>query len=262
MSSLRILIADDHYLVRRGLRSLVDSRAGWEICGEAVDGREAVTKCRQLKPDLLILDICMPKLNGVDAARQILQARPTQSILIVTDVDSEEVIRECLALGVRGWVWKSDGCDDLILAIEKLQNHGTFLTPSVAELVLSSYLRKAHNRPAETTVARLSPREREVVQLISEGSTTKEVASILHMAVNTAETHRNNSMRKLGIHSIAELVLYAVRNNIVQIHLAAAPLADTKPNDRHAYLVPQEDHQLLNRGPAVGLAQRSGLTSA
>jgi DNA-binding NarL/FixJ family response regulator len=246
MSTLRILIADDHYLVRLGLRSLVDSHDGWEICGEAVDGREAVTKCRRLKPDLLILDICMPKLNGVDAASQILRAKPTQNILIVTDVDSEEVIRECLTLGVRGWVWKSDGCDDLVLAVETLQKHGTFLTPRVAQLVLSSYLQKTHNRSAQTIVARLSPREREVVQLVSEGNTTKEVASILHVAVKTAETHRNNTMQKLGIHSIAELVMYAVRNNIVQVHLAASPLADAKPNYRRADLASQEDRQLFN----------------
>jgi DNA-binding NarL/FixJ family response regulator len=246
MSTLRILIADDHYLVRLGLRSLVDSHDGWEICGEAVDGREAVTKCRQLKPDLLILDICMPKLNGVDGARQILRAKPTQSILVVTDVESEEVIRECLTAGVRGWLWKSDGCDDLVLAVERLQNRGTFLTPRVAQLVLSRYLQKGHNRPAEPTVARLSSREREVVQLLSEGNTTKEVASILDMAVKTAETHRNNTMRKLGIHSIAELVLYAVRNNIIQVQLATPPLADTRPNYRRADPASQQDRQLFN----------------
>src|ERR1700756_3439466 len=140
MSTLRILIADDHYLVRQGLRSLIESHEGWEVCGEAVDGREAVQKCKQLKPDLLILDICMPKLNGVDAARQILRANPTQRILIVTDVDSEEVIRECLKVGIRGWVWKSDGASDLISAVEELQNRRTFFSSRVAELVLNGYL--------------------------------------------------------------------------------------------------------------------------
>jgi DNA-binding NarL/FixJ family response regulator len=246
MSTLRILIADDHYLVRQGLRSLIASHEGWEVCGEAVDGREAVEKCKQLKPDLLFLDICMPNLNGVDAARQILKANPTQRILIVTDVDSEEVIRECLEVGIRGWVWKSDGAPDLISAVEALQNRRTFFTSHVAELVLNGYLQTSHTHPAEPTVAKLSPREREVVQLLSEGHMAKEVASILHVTPKTAETHRSNVMRKLGIHSIAELVLYAVRNNIVQVQLPARPLADTKPDYRRADLFPQGDRQSFN----------------
>jgi len=246
MSTLRILIADDHYLVRQGLRSLIESHEGWEVCGEAVDGREAVQKCKELKPDLLILDICMPKLNGVDAARQILRSKPTQRILIVTDVDSEEVIRECLEVGVRGWVWKSDGAPDLISAMEALQDRRAFFTSRVAELVLNGYLQTSHKHPAETTVVRLSPREREVVQLLSEGHITKEVASTLHVTVKTAATHRNNIMHKLGIHSIAELVLYAVRNNIVQVQLPTPSLTDTKPHFGRADLFPQGDRPSFN----------------
>jgi len=246
MSTLRILIADDHYLIRQGLRSLIASHQGWEVCGEAVDGREAVQKCKQLKPDLLILDICMPKLNGVDAARQILRANPTQRILIVTDVDSEKVIRECLESGVRGWVWKSDGAPDLLLAVNELQNHRSFFTSRVAELVLNGYLQRSHTHPAEPTVAKLSPREREVVQLVSEGHITKDVASILHVTPKTAETHRNNVMRKLGIHSVTELVLYAVRNNIVQVQLPAPALADTKAVDYRADLLTQGDSKSFN----------------
>jgi DNA-binding NarL/FixJ family response regulator len=216
MSTLRILIADDHEVVRLGVRSLVESRVGWEVCGEAADGREAVEKCRELKPDLLILDICLPKLNGVDTVSQVKMAAPSQRILIFTDVDSEEVIQECLTVGIRGWVWKSDAVSELLLAIEALQNHGTFFTARVVDLMLSRYLQTSHRHAAETTVARLSPREREVVQLVSEGNITKQVASTLHVSVKTVETHRTNIMRKLGIHSMAELVLYAVRNNIVQ----------------------------------------------
>ena len=246
MSTLRILIADDHYLVRQGLRSLIESHEGWEVCGEAVDGREAVQKCKELKPDLLILDICMPKLNGVDAARQILRANPTQRILIVTDVDSEEVIRESLEAGVRGWVWKSDGAPDLISAMEALQDRRAFFTSRVAELVLNGYLQTSHKHPAETTVVRLSPREREVVQLLSEGHITKEVASMLHVKVKTAETDRSNVMRKLRIHSTAELVLYAVRNNIVQVQLPTPSLTDTKPQFGRADLFPQGDRPSFN----------------
>ena len=246
MDTLRILIADHHYLVRLGLRSLIGSHTGWEVCGEAVDGREAVEMCKQLHPDLLILDIGMPKLNGVDAARQILRADPSQKILVITDVDSEIVIGECLEAGVRGWAWKSDGGPDLILAIEELQNRGTFFTPRVAELILKGYLQKSHSHPEETSVGGLSLREREVVQLLSEGNMAREVASILRVSVKTAETHRSNIMRKLGIHSVTELVLYAVRNNIIRVPLAVSAQEDGKSDGHGARLPSQEDRQLFN----------------
>jgi DNA-binding NarL/FixJ family response regulator len=188
MNALRIMIADDHQVVRLGVRSLLASHEGWEVCGEAVDGREAVEKCKLLKPDLLILDICMPALNGMDAARQILKANPNQRILIFTDVDSEQVIRECLEMGVRGWLWKSDQTSHLCLAVESLQNGRTFFTARVAELILNSYLQSSTTRPAETIVVGLSPREREVLQLLSEGNTTKKIASMLNV---TVENGRN-----------------------------------------------------------------------
>lgn len=223
MSKVRVLIADRHYLVRLGLRSLIESQDGYEICGEAVDGTEVVEKCKQLNPDLLILDICMPKLSGVNASRQILKAKPKQKILIVTDVESEDVIGECVAFGISGWVWKSDGAVDLLLAIKAAHNNRTFFTPSVAQLVRDGYLRSRHRHPAVPTVPRLTSRQRELVQLIGEGSSTKEAASILRIAVKTVETHRSNIMQKLGIHSISELVLYAVRNNIVRVQLLTAP---------------------------------------
>ena len=123
MAAFRILVADDHPIFRFGLRSLLGSREGWEVCGEAADGKEAIEKCRQLKPDLLILDICMPRLNGVDAARQILKDNPAQRILVLTSVDSEQVVRDCLEAGVRGWVFKSDGTEDLETAVEALERH-------------------------------------------------------------------------------------------------------------------------------------------
>jgi DNA-binding NarL/FixJ family response regulator len=246
MNALRMLIADDHQVVRLGLRSLVEAHTGWEVCGEAADGREAVEKCKLLKPDLLILDICMPALNGMDAARQILRANPNQRILIFTDVDSEQVIRECLEMGVRGWLWKSDLTSHFCLAVESLQNGRTFFTARVAELVLNSYLQRSTTRPAETIVVRLSPREREVLQLLSEGNTTKKIASMLDVTVKTAETHRSNIMRKLGIHSIAELVLYAVRNNIIQVQPTVPSLAASKPDFRRGGLFNQEQGQALN----------------
>lgn len=216
MGSFRILVVDDHPIFRFGLSSLLRSHEGWEVCGESADGRDAVEKCKQSKPDLVILDICLPKLNGVDAARQILKLNPAQAILILTAVDSEHVIRECLEAGVRGWVFKSDEATDLMTAVEALQRRKTIFSSRVSDLIMDGY--KQHRvGPAVAKVAKLSPREREVVQLVSEGKASKEVATILRMTVATAETHRSNILRKLKLHSIAELVLYAVRNEIVHV---------------------------------------------
>jgi DNA-binding NarL/FixJ family response regulator len=220
-SAFRIFVADDHPVFRFGLCSLLRSHEGWEVCGEAADGRDAVEKCRQLKPDLLILDICMPRLNGVDAARQILKDNPAQRILVLTDVNSEQVIRDCLEAGVRGWLFKLDGTDDLMTAVEALQQHKSIFSSRVSDLIMDGYLQRHRGGPAAAKVPRLSPREREVVQLLGEGKTTKEVAITLNVTVKTAETHRSNIMLKLKLHSIAELVLYAVRNEIVHVQLPA-----------------------------------------
>jgi DNA-binding NarL/FixJ family response regulator len=233
MGSFRILVVDDHPIFRFGLSSLLRSHEGWEVCGEASDGREAVERCKQSKPDLVILDICLPKLNGMDAARQILKLNPAQSILILTAVDSEQVIRECLEAGVRGWVFKSDETTDLMTAVEALQRRKSIFSSRVSDLIMDGY--KQHRvGPAVAKVAKLSPREREVVQLVSEGKASKEVATILSMTVATAETHRSNILRKLKLHSIAELVLYAVRNEIVHVQSPtvlrfAKPAAASRP---------------------------------
>jgi DNA-binding NarL/FixJ family response regulator len=193
MSAFRILLADDHPIFRLGLRSLLGSHERWKVCGEAADGRDAVEKCRQLKPDLLILDICMPKLNGVDAARRILRDNPDQRILVLTDVDSEQVIRDCLEAGVRGWVFKSDGTHDLTTAVEALQQHRSTFSSRVSNLILDGYLQRHSVGPAVAMPPKLSLREREVVQLVGEGKTSKEVAMMLGVTVKTAETHRGNS---------------------------------------------------------------------
>jgi DNA-binding NarL/FixJ family response regulator len=216
MGAFRILVADDHPIIRFGLSSLLGSHEGWEVCGEAADGRDTVEKCKRLKPDLLVLDISMPELNGVDAARQILKHNPDQVILVLTAVDSEQVVRDCLEAGIRGWVFKSDGTDDLITAVEALQRHNTVFSSRVSDLILEGY--KQHRvAPAAADIPKLSPREREVLQLVSEGKASKEIALILNISLATAETHRSNILRKLGLHSIAELVLYAVRNGIIHV---------------------------------------------
>jgi DNA-binding NarL/FixJ family response regulator len=220
VGAFRILVADDHPIFRFGLCSLLGSHEGWEVCGEAADGKQAIEKCRQLKPDLVILDICMPRLNGVDAARQILKDNPAQRILVLTSVDSEQVVRDCLEAGVRGWV-KSDGTDDLKAAVEALERYECTFSSRVSDLIMNGYVRRYRLGPAAAKVNKLSPREREVLQLLGEGKTSKEVAILLNVKVKTAETHRSNIMLKLNLHSIVELVLYAVRNEIVHVQLPA-----------------------------------------
>jgi DNA-binding NarL/FixJ family response regulator len=191
------------------------------------DGRDAVEQCRQLKPDLFILDICLSALNGLDAARQTLKHNPNQLILVLTAVDSEQVIRECLQAGIRGWVFKSDAPEDVVTAVEALQRQKTFFTSRVSDLIMDGYKRHKDGHAARDNVTALSPREREVVQLVCEGKASKEIAAILNVSLATAETHRSNILRKLRLHSIAELVLYAVRNEIVHVHL---PLVLHFPN--------------------------------
>ncbi|HEY4904552.1 MAG TPA: response regulator transcription factor [Candidatus Sulfotelmatobacter sp.] len=219
MSTFRILLADDHPIFRLGLCSLLESHDGWKVCGQAIDGRDAVEKCMNLKPDLAILDICMPTLNGADAAAQILKDNPTQKILILTDVDSEKVIRNCLEAGVRGWIFKSDGTDEVTRAVESLQRNNSSFSPRVSDLLMRGYLERPHAGPTPAKVPRLSPREREVLQLVAESKTSREVGVILNISAKTAETHRSNLMTKLRLHSIAELVLYAVRNEIVHVQI-------------------------------------------
>ena len=218
---LRILLADDHEIIRRGLCSLLQGHKGWEICGEASDGREAVEMAKQLKPDVVILDIGMPYLNGLDATRQLLQHDQNFKVIVLTITDSDQVIREALNAGARGFVLKSDAARDLVSAVEALESNRMFFTPRVNDLVMAGFLDKGHvavrNEPPDLPV--LTAREREVTQLLAEGKSSKEVASLLNLSTKTVETHRSNIMRKLSLHSIRDLVVYAIKNNIIQIQV-------------------------------------------
>lgn len=220
---LRILIADDHELARRGIRALLESHPGWEVCGEARDGRETVELAARMTPDIVLLDIGMPNLNGLEAARQILTESPDVAILILTMHDSDNVVREVLRAGARGYLLKTDAGRDLVAAVEALQLQRTFFTTRVSQMVLDGYLdRQTPNSDSirahdDRTGDSLTSREREVIQLLAEGRTSKEVAVTLNLSVKTAETHRTNLMRKLGLHSVADLTRYAVRNGIVQV---------------------------------------------
>lgn len=218
---LRILLADDHEIVRRGLCSLLQKHEGWEVCGEASDGREAVEMAKRLKPDVVILDIGMPHLNGLEATRQLLQHDPQFKVIVLTITDSDQVIREALDAGARGFVLKSDAARDLVSAVEALQSKRMFFTPRVNDLVLAGFLEKGHtvSRNEAPVLPVLTAREREVTQLLAEGKSSKEVATLLNLSTKTVETHRSNIMRKLDLHSIRDLVVYAIKNNIIQIEM-------------------------------------------
>ncbi len=212
----RILIADDHDLIRQGLRKVLEERPGWTVCGEAVTGREAFAKARELRPDVVVLDLGMPELNGLEAARQIRRALPNTEVLILTMHDSERLAREALAAGARGFVLKTDLGDTVVTAVEHLSRHKPFFTSKVSELVLEGYLNPSVAESAQAGGERLTSREREIVQALAEGKSNKEVGVALGISVHTAETHRSNIMRKLGLSSMSELVRYAIREHIIE----------------------------------------------
>ena len=214
MTPARILIADDHELLRRGLVAELSQVPGWVVVAEVANGRAAVASAAELKPDLVVLDLTMPELNGLEAARRILSADPGTRILILTAHESEQLVREVLSVGARGYVLKSGAGRILVVALQALLEGGSFFTSSVARMVMDGYLRNEANDASAAQT--LSGREREIVQLLAEGNSNKDVARALNISVKTAETHRSNIMRKLGLGSLPELVRYAIRNNIIE----------------------------------------------
>lgn len=216
MRTLRILVADDHDIIRRGLKQLLLARPGWEICGEAKTGREAVAAAEQLQPDVVVMDISMPDLNGLEAARQIRDNSPSIAILILTMHFTDQLVREVVECGARGYILKSDADKELVSAVEALANRRTYFTREASEILLHGFSRPDVVLDAKATARhRLTVREREVVQLLAVGRSSKEVAVALRISVKTAETHRANIMRKLELHSVSELVRYAIRNQII-----------------------------------------------
>ena len=214
MRTIKILIADDHDVMRRGIRQLLETQPGWEVCGEAGNGREAVELVANLKPHVAIVDIGMPEMNGLEAARAIKKVSPRTEVLIFTMHDTEQLVHEVLSAGARGYVLKSDASRHLVNAVEALSEHKPFFTSEVAATILEGYLNAAG--AAVPSVSALTPREREIIQLLAEGKSNKEVADLLGISIKTAETHRAAIMRKLELKSTADLVRYAVRNNIIQ----------------------------------------------
>src|SRR5215470_5408911 len=211
-SMTRILIADDHDVVRSGLRSLLESHDGWEVVAEAADGKAAVTKALESKPDVAILDYSMPLVNGVEATRQIRKRHPKTEVLVFTMHDSEALVGEVLDAGARAYLLKSDARQHLIAAVEALAMHKPYFSGQVSEKLLETYLVAQKGKLG----AVLSPRERIVVQLIAEGHTNKEISGILNLSIKTIESHRAAAMRKLNITSTAGIVRYAIRNKLIE----------------------------------------------
>jgi DNA-binding NarL/FixJ family response regulator len=217
MKKTRILLVDDHQVVRRGVAGLIaDACADWEVCGEASTGSEGVTAAAALKPDIVVMDISMPDMNGLEATREILKGSPGTEVLILSMHESDQMVYDVLGAGARGYILKRDAGTDLIAALEALRQHKPFFASKVSEVVLSGYLGRPGASTADASSSRISTRERQIVKLVAESKSNKEVAFILQISVKTVESHRANILEKLGLHSVAELVRYAIRNNIVE----------------------------------------------
>ena len=217
MTKTRVLLAEDHTIVRKGLCALLDAEPGIEVIGEAQDGREALLKAEQLHPDIVLMDITMPVLNGLEATRQIKKRFPEVKVLILTVHSDEEYIRQILRAGASGYLVKQAAPHELISAIEAIQRGESYLSPSVSKKVVQEYVQHATGSAEQDTHERLTDREREVLQLIAEGNSTRDIAELLHMSVKTAETHRARLMGKLDIHSTAELTQYAIRKGVISL---------------------------------------------
>jgi two-component system response regulator NreC len=215
MKKLRILLADDHALVRGGVRSLIEKR-GWEVCGEAANGREAVRLAEQLVPDVAVLDLGMPELNGLEATREIKRLLPQTEVLILTASTTEQLVHDVFEAGARSYIYKTDAPLQLVEAIETVSRHKPFFTSSVSEILFARFMQSDKAAAGAAPGEKLTRREREIVQLVAEGQTTKEAADYFGISVKTAETHRAAIMSKLRVRNVAQLVRYAIRNHIIE----------------------------------------------
>ncbi len=214
MKRVGVILADDHEVVRRGLRAILESHGEYEVVGEATNGRAAVELAAKFKPDVAILDIGMEGMNGLEATRQIVKTTPETQVLILTMYDSDSVAAEALEAGARGYLLKTDAARDLHMALSSLLRHKTFFTSRVEDMLVKQF-RKTGKNPTNR-FRRLTSREREVLQLLAEGKSNKEIAQLLALSLKTVDTHRSNIMSKLGLHSVVELVHYAIRERIVR----------------------------------------------
>ncbi len=215
MSQIRILLADDHNVVRRGLRLLLESQAEFKVVGEAADGRQAVEQAEANHPDVVVLDVAMPNLSGIEAAQRILALRPQTAVVVLSMHSDEGYVLRALKAGAKGYLLKDSSEGDLIEAIKAVHGGKTFFSPEISRMLVEDYVREIRMRGVEDSYELLTSREREILQLLAEGKSNKEVASLLNLSLYTVETHRRNLQDKLNLHSFAELILYAVRKRII-----------------------------------------------
>jgi two-component system response regulator NreC len=216
MRPLRILVADDHEVMRDGVRGLIEHEPGWQVCGTATNGREAVESAKKLKPEVVVLDLTMPELDGLEALRQIKRALPDAEVVIFSAYHSEEVIEQLFDAGAKSYIQKSDAGRHLVAAIRSLAEHKPFFTPDISDVLFAKFLSLHAAKKQSGQEHTLTRRERDVIRLLAEGGSNKEVANSLGISIRTAETHRATLMRKLGLKSLAALVRYAIRNNIIE----------------------------------------------
>ncbi len=212
---IRILLADDHTVMRNGLRLLLERQPNLEVVGEASDGRETVRLAESVAPDVVVLDIAMPNLNGIEAARQITASRPEAAIVILSMHSDESYVIRALKAGARAYLLKDSAEGDLIAAIHAISEGKSFFSPAISRILVEDYMRQLEQKHVEDTYELLTAREREILQLLAEGKTNKEVAAVLNLSVYTVETHRTHILQKLNLHNVPELILYAVRKGII-----------------------------------------------
>lgn len=212
---IRIVLADDHAVMRRGLRALLQGHKDFDVVGEANDGREAVHLAETLKPDVVVMDLTMPNLNGTEASRQITSKHPEIAVIVLTMHSDESYVLRALKAGARGYLLKESAEDDLINAIRAVNQGKAFFSPAVSKTLVEDYVRQLQDKDIDDSYELLTGREREILQLVAEGKSNKEIANVLNLSVYTVETHRSNMMEKLNLHTVPELILYAVRKGIV-----------------------------------------------
>jgi two-component system response regulator NreC len=215
MSQIRIVLADDHAVMRTGLRLVLERQADFTVVGEASDGREAVALVQREAPDVLVMDIGMPNLNGIEGARQVAAAEPQVAVVILSMHSDESYVLRALKAGARGYLLKESAESDLIAAIRAVHAGKAFFSPAVSRMLVEDYVRQLQDREIEDSYELLTTREREILQLVAEGKSNKEVAAVLNLSLYTIETHRGNLMEKLGLHTVPELILYAVRKGVI-----------------------------------------------
>jgi DNA-binding NarL/FixJ family response regulator len=216
LSQIRILIADDHTILRSGLRLLLEQQADLKVVAEANNGREAVELASRHRPEVAILDIGMPELNGIEATRQILAAEPSTQVVILSMHADEGYVLRALKAGARAYILKNSAESDLIRAVRSVADGKSFFSPVISKMLLEDYIRQIRDKQVEDSYDLLTPREREILQMLAEGKTNKEVANVLHLSVHTVDAHRGNILQKLNLHGVPEMILYAVRKGIIQ----------------------------------------------